>query len=188
MAATAEPVMGPQAALEEAAARLVRSELKYDESQCGRQFDGRPPPASGDVYVAVWSRGARESSSQPAARTALDERLGLLVTVTLRLKLPRDRWVEARDDLERRLNAVRALLHRDSHDHRVVRLANQLCGRSQAETRHAGFCEGLAFARLEPLQAVGGEWFASGKGGEAGLAQAAAFERARLVQAIGSAV
>lgn len=184
------PTLGPQAAIEEAAARLLREALLLGAHQCARMFDGRPPPAAGDVFLAVWSRGGRESAGQPAARTALDERLGVSVTVTLRSLLPGDRRVQERDRLAKYLDDARALLHGDSLDHRVIRLANELAGRSQAATRHVGFCEGLMFARFEPWVLADGAWFGAAQSNvkEAGVHQTAHFERARLVQAIGGAV
>jgi hypothetical protein len=176
--ADAAPTLGPQAALEAAAAQLIRETLRLDPSACGRQFDGRPPPSAGDAYYSVWSKGARESP----APVPLDERLGVNVTVTLRLKRPRDRWVEDRDDLERRLNEVRAILHADSTNQRLINLAGELGGRGQAGTRHVNFCQALYLLKFEPLVVAPGEWFQSGKGGEAGLAQTAVFGGARLVQ------
>lgn len=178
------PNLGPQASLEQAVVELLRTQLGYRENECQREFDAQPPASCGDVYLAIWSDGSRESSQ----RNALDERMGVNVTLTLRLKVPEDRWLSVRDDVETRLNAVRALLHKDSWDQRVIRLANLRGGRSEAATRHMGFVEGLVFDRYEPLKLVPGSWFGASKGGDrAGVAQTARFREARILQSIATA-
>lgn len=178
------PTLGPQAALEQACVQLLREQLKLDDYQCARQFDGKPPPASGDLFYSLWSKGARRSLS----RESLDERFGVSLTITLRMRRPRDRWLVDRDEMERLMNEARALLHGDTLDQRVINRAGELAGRSQDDTRHVNFCEPLVFSSLDAIVVVGNEWFASGRGENAGLAQTAHFVNARLIQAIATAV
>lgn len=174
----------PQAALETAVRDLVRTRLHYPAGVCGRTFDEHPPPFAGPHYVGVWSPADRDSSQ----RACLDERLGLRVTLTLRVNVPYDRKVELRDELERRLNAIRALLHQDSDSWLVIQEANKLAALAYAAgagVRGVGFCEGLMFEGFDSVQEVGGEWFQgqSQKPQVTGIQQTARFGRARRVQA-----
>lgn len=181
-------MINAQAALEIAAASLIRSELGYGEmtgaAQCRRMADDRPPPLAPRVFLAVWSKGGRSSES----RTALDERLGLSVTATVQLPgLPRDRWLAARDELLSRLDAVRALLAADSLDWRVIRPASVIRA-GGADPAPVGFCEALAFAGYDAWRYETGRWFASDATEEVAIVQTANFARARLMQAFGTAV
>lgn len=149
-------------------------------------MDERPPALAGEVFLSVWSRGARSSDS----RTCLDERLGVQVTVSMRIsRLPRDRWLSVRDDMLERLEDVRALIHTDSLNWNVINVASTLAARGDGITAPVGFREGLMFAGLENWKLVGPEWYsAEGKPGEqVAIVQTANFGKARLIQAIATA-
>ena len=90
-------LLDPQAALEEAAAELLRKAHNWTPAQCKRMFDGTPPPLHGHFFVAVWSDNARQTDGQ---RTQLTEYFQVLVTISVRLDAtPFDRWVQRRDEL-----------------------------------------------------------------------------------------
>ncbi|MDE2097162.1 MAG: hypothetical protein KGL39_07940 [Patescibacteria group bacterium] len=187
MSAPAAKPLEPQAALETAVRDLIRSQLSYREADCDRMFDDEPPPRCGKVFASVWSDGNRTSDMM----TCLNEVLGVNVTVTVRFVQPADRWVKHRDDLEARCNAIRALIHADQYDFRVLRLANQLAGfdsfvgRSSAAA--VGFREALMFERFDPVRKVGPDWFKAeldAPSVEVGAAQTIRFGKARRVQAL----
>lgn len=177
----------PQAALETAVRDAIRSTLGYTQRDCERMYDGRPAPTAGDWFVSVWSPSGRSSSS----RTCLDEQFSVHVTLTARVALPYDRRLRIRDELERRINAIRALIHKDNLNWSILRAANTLADLSHTNnTKSVGFCESLMLEGLDPLQEVGGDWF-SASGSQApsitGLVQTARFGAARLVQALSTA-
>lgn len=181
----------PQAAYEQAVVNAIRAQLGYPESQCGRGLDGRPPPACGPVWVSVWGEGKRPADPPD---DNLDERFGVNVTVTIRTAAAWDRIIRHRDELEGRVNAIRALVQRDSLDHSLKNAANALAGRthSAADTaRRVGFCEPLALEGIDAVRECGEDWFmakSKAKGGPpAGLAQTVRFGGARLLQASGTA-
>ncbi len=148
--------------------------------------DDRPPALAGEVFLSVWSRGARSSDS----RTILDERLGVQVTASMRIsRLPRDRWLSVQDDMLTRLEAVRALIHTDSLNWNIINVASSLAGRGDGVTAPVGFREGLMFAGFENWSYKKAEWYsAEGRPGEeAAMVQTANFGKARLIQAIGTA-
>lgn len=173
-------------ALEQAVVNAIAAAgLGYSEAggTIANTFDGRPPPACGQVFVAVWSDGARDSRQ----RGALEEVVGVKVTVTLRLSsAPFDRWILVRRDLEVRLNAIRALVHRDSLTHAIINAAAVLAdlepSTGGAPTKRVGYRAGLGFLNFDPWQEVGGDWFHA-KGIAAGIAQTANFGGAVRVQA-----
>lgn len=175
----------PQAALEAAVAAAIiastppNSLAAYTRATCSRTFDAQPPPACGQVFVAVWFDGRRTSEG----RTALNETFGVNVTVTMRVHQPYDRLVQHRDDLEVRANAIRALLHADNYDYRISRAANVLAGFDQTPSQRVGFCESLTFEGMDAVQLVGGNWFhAPPDKLEVGLAQTLRFGKARRIQ------
>lgn len=179
----------PQAALEQAVLEAIGAQLSYSAEQSGRTFDGRPPARAGGVWVAVWGTGRRTPGK--AMGTALDQVLDVMVTVSIRLSLPFDRWVRHRDDLEARLNAIIAVVNRDRRDFSIARAANVLAGyrtASQVGASTVGFCEGLRWEETQAGREVGGEWFAAGgQGNKQGWAQTARFGGARHLQASATA-
>jgi len=172
----------PQAALETAVRNAIRTSLEYPDAQCQRTHAGMPHPRAGNVFVSVWYDGQRDSEM----RTCLNEVFGVYVTVTVRAVQPFDRWVIHRDDLEARLNAIKALLHADSYNFAISRAAAVLAefdGTGQA----VGFREALWFRGFDAVQEVGPDWFSASIDGPnvpVGLAQRARFGGARRVQAL----
>lgn len=176
----------PQAALEQATLNALRNELGYTDRTSGRTFQGHPPPLAGNVFASVWWPGRRQSLS----RTCLDEVQGVYVTLTLRLVKPFDRWIEHVDDLERRCNAVRALLHNDTLTYDICRAAAVLAVYDTDDTRPIGFREALMFEGLDDYEVVGPDWFhghVDGKSQDVGLKQTVRCGKARRLQAIATA-
>lgn len=181
----------PQAALETAALNLLLSPegCAYRADQCSRMADGRPEPRCGVLFLSVWYDGGVEVGASKAALTALDEDYGVYVTVTVRCVLPFDRWYKHRDDVERHANRVRAALHADIYDHRVINAANELCDRRRSDVpdvRPVGFHRGMGYVGRDPIQMVGPDWFnahidAPGPP-PVGMAQRVRFRGARLLQ------
>lgn len=179
-----------QAALEQAAVDAVLAGgLGYKAHECGRCFGGRPPTTKGDVWVGVWGTAERRSAS----RACLDEVLGLRVTLSMRAgRRARQTWHLFRDEVEQRLAAIAALIHRDSRDHCVIRAANLLGGLEIGDgtwttTKPAGFIRGLMLESLSPVEVKRHEWWESDEQGDAGLAQTAAFTGARRIRATSTA-
>lgn len=160
-------LLEPQAALEQACVDLMRAStteggLGLDRTQCGRAYDGQPPPACGLLYVAVWGRGDRGSVRQHNA--AVEEEQSVMVTVTVRCsQLPYDRWVEARDLLERWVNRVINLIAKDAYDYRATRRAATLAGYDQgvSTAQPIGWVEGLKYEDCGAVDEVGPSWFQS---------------------------
>jgi hypothetical protein len=177
----------PQAALETAAMNAICQQLGYTRQQCQRMYNAEPPPNMGLVFVAVWAPGGRESIHQ--TQTCLDEMFNFNVTVTVKFKLPFDRWLEHRDDLEKRCNAIRALMHMDSYDNRIIRAANLLARfddfSDDEPSLHVGFRESITFMHLDDIQDVGGAWFKSHVDKpECGGAQTIKFGKVRRLQGL----
>jgi hypothetical protein len=173
----------PQQALETAVVNaVIAADLGYTalNGTIGRTFDDRPPPSCGEVYVAVWSDNSREST----ARTCLDERFQLCVTITLRAsKTPFDRRVQVRDDLELRMNQIRALVHGDSWNFGITNAANALADFGDSPTKRPRFAEALAFLGLDAIREVDASWFHARPSDQpAGVAQTARFGRSRRLQ------
>ncbi len=146
-----------------------------------RMFDGKPPPGCGNVFVSVWYDGQRQQSS----RNCLDEIMGVYVTTTIRFSQPADRWEKHRDDLEKRNNAIRALVHKDTLDYRIIRAAQALAGYVQNDPTHPqGWVEALCFDRFDAIQPAGPSWFRSDTpdSSEAGISQTIRFGKARRIQ------
>lgn len=184
--------LDPQAALEQACSDAIISAAppaglsSYTTRSVGRTFDGQPPPLCGNYYVAIWSDNMRQSQS----RTSLDELFHVFITLTMRCHLPYDRWIEHRDEMERRVNGIRALIHKDSLDFHVTRAANTLAGFtwSAVDTiKRVGWTEALAFDGLDPIQAVGPPWFHAHTDStkvEVGIAQRSRFGKSRRIQSL----
>jgi len=184
--AEVRPTLGPQAALETAMRDLIRARLGYLPGQCERTLDELPWPSMGDVFVSVWSDAARSNDQ----KLSLHELLGVNVTVTVKMRRPADRQVEDRDELARRVDAIRALAARDRYDRLITNAANALAALTDdaaVTTRHVGFCAGLCFARLDAVRKVGPEYFGDRARGS-GLAQTIVCDRALWIQAIPTAV
>jgi len=161
-----EPLQ-PQAALEQAVVNLLirpvevsKPGLGLAEAECGRTYDGQPPPRCGDVYYAVWSKSGRHSVQRHAS--GIEEVFTVLVTITLRTaRYPFDRWLLPRDDLERRANAVVNLVATDALDYRISREADRLAGLDHGKslTRPIGFVEALNYEDMSDIEEVGPSWF-----------------------------
>lgn len=162
----------------------------WSEQNSARMYDGMPKKLQSGFFLSVWSRNERKSAS----RSCLDEEFSVRWTISVHGgRRPRDRWVELRDELALKMDSVRALLHPDSLDGRVIRVANVLLAReptdgtSPSPARRVGFQRGLVYTAMEPIEDKGAAWF-GGDGSEvAGFAQAGRLEGARIVQATATA-
>jgi hypothetical protein len=165
----------------------------YSRLTCGRSGAGEPRPWTGNLFVAVWHDGSRESKS----REAMHEIFGVSVTATVRMNGPYDQLVTARDALESILNPIRAMIHYGiapggTQLANIVYNACQLAqldpGGAYANNAPPGFREALVFNRYDAVQEVGPDWFAAKVGGAGfdvpGLKQTAHFGQASRVQAI----
>lgn len=188
------PFLQPQAALETAVVNaILAADLSggYTSATVKRTWNGEPDARAGNVFVSVWSGGSRQPDR--AKRTALDERFSLAVTITVRCSRPRDQWVIHRDDIECRLNAIRALIQQDALSNTILNAANVLAGYRNAGssppyTSPVGFCEALCWEGTDDVQEANSSWFsAKADKGEA-LHQTARFGQARRIQAIATAV
>jgi hypothetical protein len=178
--------MEPQAAIEEAVLQTIRSVAggrRYSTDNSRRMFDAEPPPVCGDVFVSVWHDLNRTSEMD----TCLNEVFGVNVTITLRNRLPWDRQVELRDELEARANQIRAAVHVDCLMNSIQRQASALMG-ADGTGQRVGFRDRLMFQRLEGLQKVGPDWFKAeldrATAADAGLALTLRFHGLRLIQAL----
>ena len=176
----------PQQALELAVLTMLQDQLGYTAKNSGRTGFGEPPPTCGPTFLSVWHDGSRTITS----KTMLDELHGLSVTVTVRCELSWDRVVKERDKLEKRLNAVIAMLQKDCHDSRVMNAANKLAG-LDAFGQAIGFRVPMQCVGLDPVQRKGPDWFAAdlAAGGDppSGLAQTARFKGPQRVRSIPTA-
>lgn len=176
----------PQAAVEEAVLRAIRAIPGglYTSKNSGRMYDGEPPPACGGVWVSVWSDLSRESRSD----VMLDEFFNCSVTLTLRSsQVPWDVWIRLRDDMERRLNQIRAVVHRDCLYNAIQREASALMA-SDGEDQRVGFRERLKYEGIQGVQHVGPNWFKAevdrATEADSGLACTVRFGGLRLTQAL----
>lgn len=163
----------PQAALETAVTDLMRLSvasggLGWAIIQCGRTFDGRPPPLARDPwYAAVWHDGSRQSGGMGAQTTALDEEYGLYVTVTVELNIDAfDQWVQRRDLLEKKCNRVVDLIHKDVYANAITNAANELAGFRRADlaagaTQEVGLFRGLTWQGTDSVVEAGAEWLSA---------------------------
>lgn len=180
--------LSPQTALEQALLEAIRAALPgWSDVNSGRMHDGRPKAIKSGLWLSVWSRGDRTSDQ----RSCLRETFGLAWTLTVHGgKRPRDRWAELRDDLHLRMDAIRAVVHQDSRDGRIVRAADALMARevmdglpgSVSATKRVGFQRGLMFAGFDPIEDRGAEWFGAETGGVAGFCQTGRATGALLIQ------
>jgi len=187
------PPLQPQAALETAVLNALLAQapagLEYPASQCKRMYDGQPPPKAGNVFVSVWYDAQRGSLGQ---RTYLGELFGVYITLTLRFVLPFDRWVQHRDDMEARANAIKVLICQDTWNYSIINAANTLAGFRNSGTGSTqapvGWCEALVFQGFDPIQDVGPDWFHAHVEHAAernvGIAQRIKFGMAKRIQAI----
>lgn len=144
----------PQAALELAVRDQLREALGYQESQCDRQFNGQPPPASGPVYVSVWS--PCDARNDVSGQVQVEALLSVHVTVTLRARPPVDRRVAYRDDLVRRTWAIAQEVHRDRTWNTVLARARAYLGGVGANHQ---FVEGLVYLDTSAVQDADASWF-----------------------------
>lgn len=186
-------ILYPQAALEEAVAAAIRTSAPpsglngYNGlNLCRRMYDGKPPPLMGQYFVSVWSDNSRQN--QAGARDYVDHLFPVFVTVTMRFTQPPDRWVEHRDELEKRVHGIEALIHGGNPGYTYMRAAEALADftHSAADTtRRVGWIEALMSEGFDPIQPVGAEWLraTSPTSLECGVAQRIRFGKARRIQA-----
>lgn len=176
-----------QLALLTAARNRLRSELGLADAACDVQFDGKPPPIAGQLYVSVH---AGEWRPGPNALGALDEEFGVDVTVTVRTaRIPQGRQGalsiiggETGLVLDRHLRLVTRELHMR---YEVTGAANDLLVADGLDERH--------FFRSPPLVLVGtgrptprfADWFSADQdpgGPPVAVSQTVRFGKARRVQ------
>jgi hypothetical protein len=178
--------MEMQAALEQAVLNAIRTGLNYTQADSGRTLDERPPPRCGAVYCCVWSRGERLGGEI----NSMTEAVGVNVTVVRRLTNPFDRWLDHRDEVELRLNRIRAIIGKDVRDHSVINAAAALAdleaSNANAPTKRIGYRMGLVFERYEAAQTVTPAFFNATGEAECGIMQTAVFGRATRIQALGT--
>lgn len=162
--------------------------LGLANAECEVMFDGEPPPACGERFVAI----------HPGAWTGndiegLDELFDAELTFTIRAaKVPRDRLGinllvgPTGKSLDELLEAARALLHLDSFADQVISKANTTIGIAAN-----GFVEPPRFRHASRPEAKGPAWFsaeAHGHGAQPpmGIAQTITLGGARRVQRIES--
>lgn len=184
----------PQNALEQAVVNLMQTStgsggLGYTSANCGRMFDGRPPPVHGLWFASVWYDGQRAVSQNRSGSTSLDEEHGVYVTVTFSCVKPFDRWFEHRDELELKANDIRSAIHKDIYNNSIINAANTLAGfRSASATpssSNVGFFQGLRFDGMEMIQLVGPDWFNASVDSrrlQVGIAQRLRFRGAMRIQ------
>lgn len=145
------------------------SGLALANAECEVMFDGQPPPACGERFVAVhpgrWSGEDIEG---------LSEVYDVSLTFTIRAaKVPRDRLGinllvgPTGKSLDELLEAARALLHLDSWADQVITKANTTIG-----VNANGFVEPPRFRDGGQPEPKGPEWFCaeSGHGGDTPMA------------------
>jgi hypothetical protein len=185
-----------EAALEQAVVDLMRTAtdsggLGYTALQCGRQFDGRPPPvARGKWYAAVWSDHAVQVGANGGQLTAMDESYSLYVTITQELTQPSDYWVRHRDELRARANDVKALLAKDVWSNAITIAANALADLRRGDlaadaTQAVGLIRGLAYEGSDPVTEAGADWLsADPQSGKSAIYQRLKFGGAMRVQSL----
>lgn len=168
-------------ALVDAVVARLRAALSLTDAECGAQPGGVPPHACGQLYVAV-----HEGDSSNDSATSIDERVGVLVTVTMRgAYAPGDRrWQDVLrkpgSGLHPRCRAVRGAVHMD---YTVLAAANLAIG-ADAD----GFVEPLKWRGTSAPEWKGPDWFGAEPDPSrlAGVTATIAFEDALRIQANGS--
>jgi hypothetical protein len=185
-------ILFPQAALEQAIVNAIKVSTPpsglsgYNgDNLCRRTYNAKPPPLTGNYFVGVWSDGARPNQS--GARDYADHLFSVFVTVVVRFTQPFDRWLEHRDELEKRVHAIEALIHGGNPGYTYMRAAETLADftHSAADTtRRVGWCEALMSEGIDPIQDCGPEWFhaKTPTALECGCAQRIRFGKARRIQ------
>lgn len=168
--------------------------IGYGIAECEICEDGRPPPRCGNLFVAVHDGECRSN-----ADNQLQEYLGFLVTLTMRVTVPLDRVGDqqiarnlarvplgVRQGFNAKRDQLRAYLHMNWE--RTV-----LTGRNpnSANDNLAAWCAGTVYGFSEPARyrgpekarLVGGEWFAAEpEAAEMGIVSEMRFEGARRFQ------
>lgn len=161
--------------------------LALPTAQCQVMTDGQPPPACGELFVAVhpgeWTTDDVEG---------LKERFGFEITVTVRVaKVPRDELgINALvgptgKSLDDWLEKIRAHLHLDSVSDQIINTANTTIGAA-----NNGFVEPPRFRGCGRPEIRGPDWFSAepyhGATAPVGLSQTLRFSDAVRVQRIES--
>lgn len=182
----------PQAALEQAIVNAIKTSTPpsglsgyNSDGLCRRTYNAKPPPLMGRYFVSVWSDAARQ---QQGGRTYADHLFGVFVTVTVRFDAQMfDRWIEHRDELEKRIHAIEALIHGGNPGFTYMRSAETLADFTHSSTdtaRRVGWCEALMCEGIDPIQDVHADWFSAKDTSslECGCAQRIRFGKARRIQ------
>lgn len=163
---------------------FLLEKLKYNgaslnEGQIDVMVDGRPPPISGDIFIAVHPGGFRGTSME-----ILDVNCQVNITVTLRTtQVPYDRTgIFSIVDQKLGLGPLTQLIIEYIHMNYIIL---QYAGKYINEV--SGLCnqwiEPLRLNICSPPRFVGGEWFhAEGEAREEAIIQTISFADARRVQ------
>lgn len=159
----------------------------YGTAQCDIRDDGQPPPAMGDIFVAV-----HQGASRSTMKNALNEYFGFNVTLTMRATVPYDRIGDqmlarklAKEvGFNRRAEQLRAFLHQNWG---ILQDANQYLIDMETNANVVyGFCEAAQYAGMEIPALVGAAWFLAESDERTGLKAELRFEDARRLQPIAS--
>ncbi len=170
--------------------------MNYGQAECEIVEDGHPPPRCGNVFVAVHG-----GADQSGADNQLDERLGFLVTLTMRVTVSLDRVgdqqmsrnlalvpLAQRNGFYAKRDQLRAYLHmnweRTVLVGRTPPSANDNLAAWATGTVY-GFCEPARYRGAEVPKLVGGEWFAADPdAADVGIVSELRFEGARRFQPV----
>lgn len=136
--------------------------LAYTVKTCGiAPPNGQPPPSCGPYYVAVHEAMLSDGDSY----STLEEIYNVNVTVTIRLRgTPYDRIIQEElyngpKSLDTRCRQIAALIHQDTHDHRIINAANAIIDPPGPGHAVQGFVEPLKFAGMDTAREVNPSWF-----------------------------
>lgn len=169
--------------------------MNYDQATCDIMDDGRPPPRSGNYFVAVHDGAMRSDTDN-----TLDERYEFSVTLTMRVvNVPLDRVgsqllarniarvpIGVRQGFYAKVDQLRALIHMNWN---MVVTVGQVPNSANDNLKQwatgivYGFCEPMRFVSMEAPRLVGGEWFGAEPDAEdVGIKAALTFGRCRRIQ------
>lgn len=132
----------------------------------GVQFDGRPPPFSGQFYFAVHWTGARSDDQNPQTT---DHAHGVTVTITAKMAYsPKDRVGDRTTKANQLLQLAEDAVAAIHGKWEVVNAANDvLPGTARYVAIHGGsattngFSETLVSQGYGPIEEKGGDWLGS---------------------------
>lgn len=134
--------------------------LGYQPKECDLTLPGGMPHArAGKWFLGVWPGGWANT-----ARTCLDGRFEVSVTLTMRVNEPVDRvgeYLAREGTFYDKAEAVATFLHKDNWDQHLMQRANALLGDPGAGNEPMGFREALTFLNDTGPRLVGPDWFSA---------------------------